>query len=332
MPELHTSSAGGVLVPPVPAAPAAPVPPSFVLPDRWPAAPPASLQPPSFAHPVVLVDPRPWALVAARSLRARGVPIFVLSADRFEPTAHTRGARRRRLPPIRQHPERWEAALLELAARLEPRPIVMTCSATALALARTIGRRLEPHFILLGTRTIEPAPAAPDPDAALRAALRRGEPALEVQLVRDATGRRTGQCVLAWAPGAPQEFVVTSVEGAEVAVQSEAHLALHAYTGYARLVWAPDRFGRLVLQAASPLPSASLVLAHEDGVDLATLAYAAALSGALPPQRPQLVLTRRFTLVDMENDATPLLQVRPSPSRHDPLPYVVALARALLHA
>jgi hypothetical protein len=276
---------------------------------------------------VVLVDPKPWTVLAARSLRARGAALVALSGHRLEPVLHARGVERHRLPPLELRPERWSARLLELAARLEPRPAVFACSTAAIALLRGDRARLEPHFTLANLQRLEQASPSIAPDAALRQALLRGDAALEVQMVRDARGTRLGHCILAWAPGAPPDVLVTSVEGAEVACRSEDWLAARRFVGYARLVWAPDRFGRLVLQAAGVLPGPSADLAQADGVDFAVLSYAAATSWDIAPERPRCELVRRLVVLEPGDDDAPLVTLPVRFDLRDPLPWFASLAR-----
>src|SRR5262249_41930016 len=153
-----------------------------------------------------------------------------------------RGVRRRALPDLAKQPERWRAALLELAARLEPRPIVLPCSRRAATFLAQSCHTIGPHFEV-GARE----ESGPVPDVAWRRALARGEAVLEVQLVRDSGGTTTGACVLAWAPAATPDVVVSSVEGSDIVRRSQTWAASHGIVGYLRLLWAPDRFGRLSL-------------------------------------------------------------------------------------
>lgn len=301
-----------------------------------PAAPPlrgsAPLEPKA---PVVLVDPRPESLHVARSLRRLGVPVLALSARRLEPALFTRGVKRQRLPSLRLQPERWQAVLLELAARLEPRPLLLGCSEPALEFLRASQDRLAPHYVHANIQTLQQADGtgvSTAADAALRRAAARGEAALEVQMVRDRHGRRTGACVLLWAPGAAPDLAVTSVAGQEVAARTEALLQAAAWLGYVRAIWAADRFGRLELQAVSALPGPGLGLARDDGVDLPALAYAAATGHSMPAQAAREQLVRRFVVQEsgLAGDATPLVALPPGLSRHDPLPWFAAWLRSLV--
>jgi len=287
----------------------------------------------AFAHPLVLLDPRPHSLAFVRSLRARGTPLVVLASHRLEPASYARRVDRHRLPALAAAPERWQARLLELAARLEPRPLLLPCSEPAVRLVRDARSTLEPHFFCANMQPLTDDTARDEPEAALRRAVLRGEAALEVQVTHDASGRRTGMCVLAWAPGAAPYVLVTSVEGRALVERSDAWLRARHHRGYARLVWAPDRFGKLHLQAASTLPGPGLALAVEDGVDLPALAYAAATGAALLPQEARLRLTRRLCLAEAgPTDDVPLVELWPRPSGRDPLPWLVAIGRSLLRS
>jgi hypothetical protein len=319
----------GVVAPTLPtSSPAAP-------PLAVPAAQPPAIQPaPSTGRrPLVFLDPRASVLALVRALRARGVPITSLSARRLEPVLFVRGVRRRRLPPLSERPERWHAALLELAGTVEPRPIVVPCSPAALQLVRDARRRFEPHFALAHATDLAPQPHAPGPDAALRRALARGEAALEVQLVRDTFGRRTAGCTLAWAPTTPPDVLLSSVAGAEALDRSDAWLATRAHTGYARLLWSPDRFGRLTLQAASALPGCGLGFALEDGVDMAAPLYAALCGEQAPPSpRPRYALVRRLPCIDpraVEAELPITASTVPFAWR-DPVPTLAAWVRAVV--
>jgi hypothetical protein len=181
-------------------------------------------------------------------------------------------------------------------------------------------------------RSFEPPAGRLAPDAALRDALSRSEAALEVQMVLDGDGHCMGAAVLAWAAGAPPDVLVTSVAGTEVLARSEDWLAARHVVGYARLVWSPDRFGRLTLQAASSLPGPGLVLAAADGVDFTSLAHIAAFGLSAPAQRPACRLVRR--LACYEAGTTDALEVA-TPLRFqwsDPLPTVAAFLRSLIRA
>jgi len=281
-------------------------------------------------RPVVLVDPNAATLALVRALRAQHVPVVTLSPRQLEPASFVRGVRRRTLPALQDQPERWSAALLELAARIEPRPLLLPCSNRAIAFLRTVRRSLEPHFGLTGLEFATDVPNAPD--AALRRTLARGEAALEVQLVRDAHGEITGTCVLAWAPAAMPDVLVSSVEGTDVARRSALWAAARGLVGYARLLWASDRFGRLALQAASPLPSAGLALAQADGVDFGVLLHAALCKQALPVCRPRLELVRRLPCLDADSaDADmPLVDLPVRPLWRDPMPAFASWFRMLV--
>jgi hypothetical protein len=303
-----------------------------VDPDWSPAVPVATWRTPHGAHPVVFVDPRPWTLLAARSLAPAGTRLVMLSSRRLEPALHARGVERHHLPPLATHPERWQARLLELAAQLEPRPAVFACSAAALELLRRSRRALEPHLTLANSITFETPGPSMAPDAVLRQTLLRGEAALEVQIVVDTSGTSLGQCVLAWAPGAPPDVLVTSVAGTEVAHQSQQWLQARKHTGYARMVWAPDRFGRLTLQAATPLLGAAVALAAADGIDFPALCYAAATGARVVPRRARGTLTRRIALLDPDTASldAPLVEVPVRLTWKDPLPWAASLLRALV--
>jgi hypothetical protein len=317
----------------------APAPPSAPpLPPRAPVAPPpapavAPAPGPSRLLPLLVLDPRAPFLPIVRALRTREIPITTLSARRLEPVLFVHGTRRCQLPPISERPERWHARLLELAGTLEERPIVVPGSAAALQLVREARRRVEPHFVLAHLADLAPQPHAPGPDAALRRTLARGEAGLEVQIVRDARGRRTAGSVLAWAPTAAPDVLVSSVAGAEALHRSDDWLAARAHVGYARLLWSPDRFGRLALQAASALPGPGLPLAIGDGVDLAAALYAALCGEPVPiASPPRYALVRRLPCLDPEAVEAELpLVASPVPfSWRDPLPSVAAWARALV--
>lgn len=337
MRELEVQSQGTVIeAPPTESAwiePASPAPPPEIgMPVSVPAAPAPRRPEIVPAAPIVLVDPRSWTLDAARSLRAAGARVVVLSGCPFEPALHTRGVQGHRLPPLGIRPERWAARLLELAARLEPRAVVYACSLPAVEFLRAHRRQVEPHFTLANIHGLEPHPAVAGPDAALRQSLLRGDAALEVQIARDRHGEIVGLCVLAWAPGAPPDVLVTGVDGSEVAARSRDLLEARRYVGYARLVWAPDRFGHLVLHAASSVPGSTIELARADGVDFATLAYRIAAGATCPPQRARGHLVRRLPTVDPEGCSSdaPVVALPQRFSRRDPLPWLAGLLRGLL--
>jgi hypothetical protein len=293
------------------------------------AAPPAATGP----RALLLLDPRAPFLALVRGLRAHAVPITCLSARRLEPALFVRGTRRCRLPPISERPERWHARLLELAGALEDRPIVVPGSTAALHLVREARRRVEPHFVVAHVTDLAPQPHAPGPDAALRRTLARGEAALEVQVVRDAQGRCTAASVLAWAPTTPPDVLLSSVAGADAVQRSDAWLATRAHVGYARLLWSPDRFGRLALQAASSIPGPGLTFAIADGVDFAAALYAALCGEPAPaPTPPQLTIVRRLPCLDPEAVEVELPLVTPPVGFdwRDPLPNFAAWVRAIV--
>jgi hypothetical protein len=280
-------------------------------------------------HPVVLVDPHGPSIALTRSLRMRRLHVVALSARRLEPALFVTGVTRHVLPPLAARPERWRATLLELAAKLEPRPLLLGCSAAGIHFLADAHRDLAPHFDFVGLdRSSAPYTL---PDAALRRTLGRGEAALEVQMVRDASGAITGSCVLAWAPAPAPDVLVSSVEGADVVQRSATWMATHGAVGYARLLWAPDRFGRLALSAATTLPGPGLCLAAADGVDFAALTYAAALGIPAAPMRARLELVQRLPCIDCDGAAAdaPLVDVPVPLSWRDPLPAVVSWIRAL---
>lgn len=310
-------------VPVRPASPSAPA----ALPPTAPVARPAG------PRSLLLLDPRAPFLALVRGLRARGVPITSLSARRLEPALFVRGVHRCRLPAISERPERWHARLLELAGALEERPIVVPGSAAAVQLVRDARRRVEPHFALAHIADLSPQPHAPGPDAAIRRTLARGEAALEVHVVRDGTGQRSAGAVLAWAPTTPPDVLVSSVAGHEALDRSDVWLAERAHVGYARLVWSPDRFGRLSLQAASAIPSAGLTFAIEDGGDFAAALYAA-LAGEPAPvaATPHQAILRRIPCLDPDavDAELPLVAAPIRFAWRDPLPSAAAWVRALL--
>jgi len=280
-------------------------------------------------HPAVFLDPNVDSLALVQQLRAHRTPLVALSAHRLEPVLYARSVRRRQVPALVGDPDRWHALLLELAANLEPRPVLFACSEAAHALLATSRRTLAPHFEFATALAIESADRLA-PEAAIRRALLRGEPALEVQIVRDASGHHTGHCILAWAPAAAPEVVVTSVAGEDVLARSEAWLAARGHVGYARLIWSPDRFGRLQMATWSGVPGSGVALAHEDGVDLASLAHAAVLGAEATPQPPRLHVVRRLALADPGDagDASPLVLI--PATIQDPLPRAITWIRSLL--
>lgn len=294
-----------------------------------PARPPVRTLVETHRHPAVLLDPSVDTLALVQQLRDHRTPLVAVSAHRLEPVLYAGSVRRRRVPALDDNPDRWHALLLELAAKLEPRPVLFACSEAAHTLLATSRRTLAPHFEFATALATESADRLA-PEAAIRRALLRGEPALEVQIVRDAGGHHTGHCVLAWAPAAAPEVVVTSVAGEDVVARSEAWLAARGHVGYARLIWSPDRFGRLQMSTWSGVPGAGVALAHEDGVDLASLAHAAVLGADATPQPPRLHVVRRLALADPGDagDASPLV-LAPASIR-DPLPRAITWMRSLL--
>lgn len=328
--DLHTGSSVAAPLPPA-AEPAAVRAPHRASP--MPARPPGATgsdAAPGAPRPVALVDPNAATLALARALRAQRVPVITLSPRQLEPASFVRGVWRRTLPAIQDEPGRWSAALLELAAKIEPRPLLLPCSNRAIAFLRDVRRSLEPHFDLTGLEFTTDVPNAPD--AALRRTLARGEAALEVQIVRDARGEITGTCVLAWAPAAMPDVLVSSVEGTDVVRRSAQWAAARGLLGYARLLWASDRFGRLALHAASPLPSASLALAQADGVDFGALLHGALCGQPLPVRRPRLELVRRLPCLDADSaDAdVPLVDLPVRPLWRDPVPAFASWFRMLV--
>ena len=296
-----------------------------------PSSAPADFAPGSrFHHPVVLVDPRPSTLVAVWSLRRRGAPLHVLSANRLEPTLWARGVRRHVLPGLDVRPRAWSARLLELAAHLEPRPVLIPCSRDARELLRDARVDLSPHYALPHVEPLDlHGYEAEDfrTEKALRRTVLRGEPAFEVQVVLDAAGCCRGACVLAWVAGVPPTVLVTSVAGEEVLERSLTWLQERRVCGYARLIWAPDRFGRIDLQAAGTIPGTSWVLAAEDGVDFPALWAASLADVATPPCPAQRTLARSFSIAkpSFHETSLPLLPLRVPWSAADPLPFVAAL-------
>lgn len=282
--------------------------------------------------PIVFVDPRSWTLTAVRSVRARGALPVVLSGCRFEPALYAQGVQAHRLPVLGVRPETWTARLLELAAQLEPRPVLFACSVPALELLRRSRRLLEPHFTLANLTVSESPVVSMTPETALRQALLRGDAALEVQIVRDRRGDALGSCILAWAPGAPPDVLVSCVDGHEVVTRSMDLLEARRTVGYARLVWAPDRFGRLGLHAQSSVPGAGLQLAAAEGVDFAALAYMVAAGLACPFQHARARLVRRLPFLDPEgcSEDAPIVSLPQTFSRRDPLPWVAGMLRGLL--
>jgi len=122
--------------------------------------------------PVILLDPRSWTLAAARSLRAAGAPVVVLSGNPFRTGSLHEGVQGHRLPPLRSRPERWSARLLELAARWNP-AVVYACSEPAVEFVRARRKELAPHYTLANITSIETNPAVASADVALRHSLLR---------------------------------------------------------------------------------------------------------------------------------------------------------------
>lgn len=280
--------------------------------------------------PVVLVDPCPATLVAVWSLRRRGTELHLLSAHRLEPSLWARGVHRHHLAALEHRPRAWGARLLELAARLEPRPVLLPCSRPARDLLRDMRAMLVPHYALSHVEALDlHGYEAEDfrTERALRRTVLRGEPAFEVQVVLDAAGRCLGTCVLAWVAGVPPTVLVTSVAGEEVLERSLAWLREKRVCGYARLIWAPDRFGRIDLQAAGTMPGTSWALAAEAGVDFPLL-WVASLAGIdMPPCAADRSLARSFAIAKpgFHETSLPLLPLRIPWSARDPLPFVAGL-------
>ncbi len=288
----------------------------------------------TFAHPLVLVDPAATALAAVWSLRRHGTPIHALGAQRLEPTLWARGVRRHRLPDA-DKPLAWGARLLELAARLEPRPLLLPCSPTARALLRNARTTLEPHYALAHVESLDPHGYEAEDfrtENALRRTVLRGEPAFEVQVTLEQSGRCTGACVFTWVASVPPTVIVTSVEGGEILERSLTWLRARQVRGYARLIWAPDRFGRIDLQAAGTLPNASWLLAAEDGIDFPVLWYASLAGIEVAPCVSWRKLARTFSIAKpgASSDSQPLVPFRIPWSNADPLPCLVAALASLL--
>jgi len=283
-------------------------------------------------HPVVLVDPDAATLLAVWSLRRQGNPLHLLSPRRFEPALWARGVQRHLLPDPEHHPLAWNARLLELAAHLEPRPLLIPCSRRGRELLRASRPTLEPHYALAHLESLDLHGYDAEEfrtEKALRRTVLRGEPAFEVQLVVDAAGCCTGACILAWVAGVPPLVLVTSVEGEDVLERSLAWVRTRQLRGYARLIWGPDRFGRIDLQAAGTIPGNTWALAAEDGVDFPSL-WAASLTGiAVEPRRAGQQLSRSFALAKpgLQEEA-PLLSLRPPWSSRDPLPFLAGILRS----
>lgn len=310
-----------------------PVAPDVADAQTWPAASDADGRrasgrlpetlPPSLAHPIVLIDPRPLTYFAVQRLRARGVPVHVLAEHRFEPSLHARGVRGSRLPPLRTHPQGWRARLLELAALVEPRPVVVPCSRRARAFLRAARGDLHMHYDVAPVEVLRVHDGDADEistERALRRTILRGEPAFEVQVAIDAQARCIASCILTWVAGVPPELVVSSVESDDIEARSLEWLRRRQHRGYARLIWAPDRFGRLELQAAGTLPGSGWVLALQDGVDLPFAGYACLAGVQLPEQCARRELALRFRVVGLDAEEMTPLVPDPIPSwRCDPL-------------
>jgi hypothetical protein len=287
------------------------------------------------AHPAVLVDPRPATFLAVRSLRRHGVSLHVLASDRLDPTYWASGVRRHRLPRITDRPQAWTARLLGLAAHLEPRPLLLPFSKPARELLRESREILAPHYELGHLEPLDVHEYEAEEfrtERALRRAVLRGEPAFEVQVILDRAGTCTGACILTWVAGVSPCVVVTSVEGQEVLERSVDWLRQRGVCGYARLIWAPDRFGRVELQAAGTLPGSGWALACADGVDLPALWYASVAGVAVERQQAHQLLSRQILMSDPSPGADAIPMVQPSVpwSSRDPLPSVVAFVRSLL--
>jgi len=289
---------------------------------------------PQHQHPLLLLDPRPETFLAVTQLRRLGIPVGVLTSRRLEPAFYAREVNRHRLPAVETHPERWEACLVEMAARLEPRPILIPCSRPATRLIRALHPRLAPHYAMSYLHSLAPEgiPNAPTAETALRRAVLRGEPAMEVQVTLDAQKRCTGSCVLTWTAGAHPDVIVASTAGEEILENSLAWLRERSLIGYARLVWAPDRFGRMVIHAASALPGIGWSLALSDGVDFPALWYAALVGRETPPQVARMQVSRRIAIAEpgTNDDALPLAQFNPPWAWRDPLPWFAGFLCSLV--
>jgi hypothetical protein len=289
---------------------------------------------PTFTHPVVLVDPRPVSVLLLRRLRGLGVPIGVLTSRRLEPAFYARGVRRAFLPGLDVRPEAWIARLLEWAAHLEPRPLVWPCSWSALQRLLEARDNLAPHYEIANADTlvITRIGTSPPADVALRRAILRSEPAFEIQLTLDRAARVTGACALAWSPGAAPDVVVASVKADDLVERSHHWLADQDYHGYVRLIWSPDRFGHLALQAASPFPGIGLAFALQDGVDFSRLAYASITGMSAAPETARGGLVRRVSIVEpgVSGENLPLVEYWPSWSAQDPVPWCVGVIAQLV--
>jgi hypothetical protein len=289
----------------------------------------------ALAHPVVLVDPRPATLLAVHSLRRRGVPLHVLSGRWLEPAFRARGVRRHCMPQLSTQPQSWSGRLLELAAHLEPRGLLLPCSKPARELLRRGRSTLGPHYALPYLEPLDVHDYEAEDfrtERALRRTVLRGEPAFEVQLTVDAHATCTGACVLTWVSGSSPHVVVTSVEGQEVIEASLEWLRPRDFHGYARLIWAPNRFGRVELQAAGTLPGTGWALAHEDGVDFPALCYASAAGLRTAPQNPRRHLSRQIPISESarRSDVAPLVPFPIHWALADPLPWITSLLSSFL--
>jgi len=303
---------------------------------RVEAAAVASREDVTFDRPVVLVDPRAASLVAVWSLRQRGTPLHLLASRRFEPAIWARGVQRHHLPDLEARPLAWSSRLLELVAHLEPRPLLIPCSRRSRDLIRDQQAALRPHYTLTHVETLDlHGYEAEDfrTEKALRRTVLRGEPAFEVQVVLDTAGHCTGSCVLAWVADVPPRILVTSVEGEDLLASSLEWLRARGVRGFARLIWAPDRFGRIDLQAAGTISGSSWVLAAEDGVDFPALWYASLAGIDMPAQVAARRLSRTFPMSKsgLHDDPLPLVPLRVPWSMRDPLPFLAGILNSLLH-
>jgi hypothetical protein len=187
---------------------------------------------------------------------------------------------------------------------------------------------LKPHYDLAHVEPLATRPFEADDfrtEQALRRTVLRGEPAFEVQVTLDGQGACMGSCVLAWVAGIPPTVLVSSVDGEEVLERSLQWLRGHPLRGYARLIWAPDRFGRIELQAAGTLPGSGWLLAVEDGVDLPWLWFQSLAGIDADPQFPRKSLARQFCVhkPGSHGETTPFVSPPLSWSWDDPLPLLV---------
>jgi len=259
--------------------------------------------------------------------------MHVFHDDALEPAAYARGVTRHRLAGLDEQPARWQARLLEFAAWIEPRPVLIPCSGRARALLHEARETLAPHFEFAPVDALEihrAGAAESRTESALRRCLVRGEPAFDVQITLDDRGRCNGACVLTWVAGVPPHVVVTSVEGHEVLERSLEWLRTRRVRGYARLVWAPDRFGRIDLLAAGTLPGSSWVLAAEDGVDFPWMEYACLARIPVPAQFARRGLSRSLRIGKLDARA-PTRGLLPAPKpawSEDPLVRLMTWARS----